>query len=137
MTVICDYCGQAANLVTGEVIYPHRRDLYHLKFWHCDNGHPSAYVGCHKPGNGQGDGDKPLGRLADKVLRKAKGNAHQSFDWLWQDGIMKRNDAYAWLAEQLGINQEDCNIGLMDVATCNRVVDLCMNKLEEHRNAKV
>lgn len=133
---ICDYCRFPAKLVTGEKVYPHRKDLHHKKFWYCDNSHPPAYVGVHEAGKDQGDGTKPLGRLADKVLRKAKRNAHQAFDYLWQDRIMSRKEAYAWLAKELGIKPERCHIGMMDVQTCNAVVDVCLLKLAEVQYAK-
>lgn len=133
---ICPYCHRTAELVTGQKVYPHRKDLHHKNFWYCDRGHPTAYVGCHEAGNKQGDGTKPLGRLADKVLRKAKSNAHQAFDYIWQDRIMTRKEAYAWLAKELGIPPDRCHIGMMDVSTCNAVVDACLLKLAEVQHAQ-
>ena len=66
MTVLCDYCGGAAKLVGGEVIYPHRPDLAELKFWHC--APCRAYVGCHRKNKKHGqDGMQPLGRLASDL----------------------------------------------------------------------
>lgn len=44
--VICDYCGNKAAQVTGRKIYPHRPDLFSLRFWHCEPC--KAWVGCHK-----------------------------------------------------------------------------------------
>lgn len=125
----CPYCYRTAELVTGQKVYPHRKDLHHKNFWFCDRGHPPAYVGTH-PGT-----ITPLGRLADKVLRKAKNNAHQAFDYIWKDRIMTRKEAYAWLAKELGIPPERCHIGMMDVSTCNAVVDACLLKLAEVQHA--
>lgn len=68
--VACDYCGDAAKLVTGKAIYPHRPDLFRLHFWQCEPC--GAYVGCHKKEGGNGDGTKPLGRIANAELRAAK-----------------------------------------------------------------
>ena len=116
-TILCDYCQQPARLVGGETLYPHRRDLYARKFYHC--APCSAWVGCH-PGT-----TKPLGRLADRELRTAKQEAHAAFDPFWRKSGMKRNHAYGWLAKQLGIKREQCHIGMMDVETCRRVVVIC------------
>lgn len=121
--VTCPYCSKPAQLVTGAVIYAHRPDLHHLKFWQCRPC--DAYVGCHKAGNGYGDGSRPLGRLANAELRAAKSRAHAAFDPMWKDGGMPRGKAYAWLARQLGIPKEQCHIGEFDVDTCRRVVELC------------
>ena len=121
--VTCPYCGNAAALVTGEAIYPHRPDLHNLRFWQC--APCGAYVGCHKPNKKMGfDGTQPLGRLANAELRKAKWDAHAAFDPLWKAGRMDRRQAYGWLAKALGIAVEDCHIGEFDVATCKRVVSI-------------
>lgn len=122
---ICPYCNEQSQLVKGKQIYPHRRDLWDLNFYHCANNHAAAYVGCHKTG----DGKKPLGRLADDKLRAAKSAAHAAFDPLWKkDQIAHfphRAKAYKWLAEMLGVDGKDCHIGMFDVAQCERVVSVC------------
>lgn len=115
--VLCDYCQQPAALVGGAAIYPHRPDLARKLFWLCDRD--DAWVGCH-PG-----GSRPLGRLANTELRQAKIEAHAAFDPLWRDRAMTRRQAYQWLAEQLGIDSDDCHIGMFDVETCRRVVAVC------------
>lgn len=104
-------------MVKGEVIYPHRRDLYEKPFYLC--APCDAYVGCH-PGT-----INPLGRLANAELRRAKKAAHAAFDPKWREGGMKRQQAYKWLSEQLGITREECHIGMMDVDLCRRVVEVC------------
>ena len=112
----CDYCGDPSELVPGSVIYPHRPDLYAKNFYRCE--YCRAYVGCH-PGTAN-----PLGRLADAELRAAKQAAHAAFDPLWRGGGMKRKDAYYQLSKALGIPFGDCHIGMFDVATCKRVVEI-------------
>mgnify|MGYP001068973319 CR=1 FL=1 len=121
----CPYCDRAAALVTGAVIYPHRPDLFGLKFWQCEPC--DAYVGCHKAGARVGpgvisDGTLPLGRLANAALRRAKSAAHAAFDPLWKSRVMKRREAYAWLAKELGISSANCHIGMFDVDACQAVV---------------
>lgn len=118
MNIKCDYCGKPAHLVTGKKIYPHRKDLYSLQFWECEPC--GAYVGVHKH-----SASVPLGRLANEELRQAKKKAHSYFDPTWKDGSRSRSDAYAWLAAKLGIRTRDCHIGMFDLDTCHRVVDVC------------
>lgn len=123
----CDYCGEGATLVTGLVIYPHRPDLYHLRFWKCDCR--NAYVGCHakgaKIGNGVvSDGTAPLGRLADSELRAWKSKAHAAFDPLWKGGELSRSKAYEFLSQKMGIDKDQCHIGQFDVEACKKVVEI-------------
>lgn len=123
--VTCPYCNAKAALVDGRELYPHRPDLRDKLGYQC--APCDAWVGCH-PGT-----DRPLGRLANAELRKAKMAAHAAFDPLWKakqrrDGCSKgraRGKGYAWLADQLGIPPSECHIGMMDVATCRRVVAIC------------
>lgn len=123
MTPDCPYCGEASKLVGGDVIYPHRPDLYDKKFYQCSPC--GAYVGCHK------GTEKPLGRLANAELRRAKMAAHGAFDPIWRNGGMKRSNAYAWLAQQLGLSEEECHIGMFDVDRCKQVVAICNNRDED------
>jgi hypothetical protein len=124
MKVVCPYCDRPAALVTGAAIYPHRPDLFGLKFWQC--APCDAYVGCHKAGahvDGViSDGTLPLGRLANAALRKAKSAAHAAFDPLWKSRSMKRGEAYRWLARELGISSANCHIGMFDIDACRAVV---------------
>lgn len=115
--LLCPYCMDKTVLVGGDVIYPHRPDLYKKWFYSCRPC--GAYVGCH-PGT-----KKPLGRLANGELRKAKQEAHAAFDPLWKSGRRKRKDAYAWLAANIGIDVNDCHIGEFDVKACKLVVAAC------------
>ncbi len=128
----CPYCTKPAALVGGDVIYPHRPDLAEKKFWSCEPC--GAYVGCHPasaPGKGgQGDGAKPLGRLANAELRRAKQAAHAAFDPLWMAGPLKRREAYGWLAQQLGVPFPDCHIGEFDVELCRKVVQVCTTRAQ-------
>lgn len=128
-SVTCPYCDRIAAIVGGDFIYPHRPDLHRLRFYLCRPC--DAYVGCHKGTT------RPLGRLANAELRQAKQDAHAAFDPLWKFHTfhrgyqtMTRNAAYEWLAEQLGINRSDCHIGMFDLETCRRVVQLCRQRNE-------
>ncbi len=112
--VHCPYCGRPAVLVTGREVYPHRPDLAHKYLWTCEPC--DARVGTHK-------GTKePLGRLANAELRRAKMDAHAALDPLWRSGELTRSQAYEWLAGALGINSEECHIGMFDLEQCGAVV---------------
>ena len=121
--LICPYCQQSAELVTGKEIYPHRADLARKYFHRC--APCGAYVGCHDAGSGQGDGTRPLGRLANAELRHAKRDAHAAFDPIWKSRSLSRKAAYAWLSGELGLPVEQCHIGEFDVAQCVAVVEAC------------
>lgn len=114
----CPYCGTPAVLVDSRVIY----GTSYGRAWACGR-YPEcdAYVGCH-----QGT-DRPKGTLADAALRRARKAAHAAFDPLWQrrGGGNRRSVAYAWLARQLGLGVDDCHMGLFDLETCRRVVEVC------------
>lgn len=117
---LCEYCNNAAEKVTGREVYPHRPDLYEKIIYRCRPC--NASVGCH-PGT-----DKPLGRLANQPLKKAKMAAHAAFDPLWKSKKMKRGEAYKWLAAALGLSVDDCHIGMFDEAMCKRVIEAVRNR---------
>lgn len=112
----CGYCGGSAQLVTGVAIYPRRPEFAEHLFYRC--APCDAYVGCH-----QGTSE-PMGLLADAELRRARVEAHQALDRVWQSGTMQRKKTYRWLAKHLGIDPKQCHIGMFDVAQCRRVVDV-------------
>lgn len=126
----CPYCkGRAVFRLFGHDAYPHPKDFGAV--WICPKD--GAYIGV-LPGT-----IIPSGRLADKALREAKNTAHRAFDILWRDwrigypektkggAALRRTmkeDAYAWLASQMGMGAKDCRISYMDVDQCYQVVDI-------------
>lgn len=125
---ICPYCEEPAILMPGRAVYPNRPDLWTKPIWRCRPC--GAWVGCH-PGT-----EKPLGRLANAELRAAKSAAHAAFDPLWKAKMRReqcsqskaRKAGYKWLADQMGMNPKRCHIGMMDVAECQRVVEICQRR---------
>jgi len=87
-------------------------------FWGC-----SRYPACRATHGAHPDGS-PLGVPANSATKRARIEAHAAFDLLWRTGRMKRNEAYRWLAEQLGIERRACHIANFDAATCARVVEI-------------
>lgn len=112
----CPYCGSDTKCIDSATIYGRSYGWV----WVCVN-YPEcdSYCGCH-PGT-----KKPLGRLADYELRKAKKAAHAAFDPMWKKGTMKRTVAYRWLSQQLGIPEKCCHIGMFDVDQCKQVIVIC------------
>lgn len=134
----CPYCNSETDFKDSSVIYGKSYGMVYVckKFPECD-----AYVGVH-----QGT-TKPLGRLANAELRKWKKAAHAHFDPLWKWKLMERRSGkpgksgkpggshyrkgyarqsgYKWLASELGINRDDCHIGMFDVDMCKKVINLC------------
>ena len=127
MNVKCDYCNKESELVDGSVIYPHRPDLFHKYFYRCVDC--LAHVGCHP------NTTKPLGRLANKELRQAKSEAHLSFDKLWKRYGMDRNEAYAYLADKMGIDKKDAHIGMFTVEQCKEVVKISKRYADKRKKS--
>lgn len=121
----CPYCGELADKTNGRKVYPHRPDLHHHVIFACLPC--DAWVGTHK------GTDKPLGRLANAELRKAKMAAHSAFDPLWKSGRMSRKDAYAMLSEKMGLKPKDTHIGMFDVDQCKQVVAVCHDIAMPHQ----
>ncbi len=125
MSPTCPYCGKGSQLLfVNAPGYP---------YGHRDYGPVyvcvpcKAWVCCHA------FTIRPLGRLADAALRKAKMQAHEVFDFMWQKRARlsaippseARRAGYAWLAKQLNLPIEQCHIGMMDLEACRRVCSIC------------
>lgn len=128
VAVACGECGRPAEHVKGDVVYPHRPDLASKDFYRCAC---EAQVGCH-PGTLE-----PLGRPAGKATRTARSRAHAHFDALYKavgqrhpQGGSPRKRGYRWLSGKLGIPHDQCHIGMMDMATANSVVEICLPEME-------
>lgn len=116
----CIECGKLAAFVTGEAIYPHRRDLWGKNFYRCECG---AYCGTHP------NTFVPLGYPCGPETRKARMAAHAAFDPLWRNKQMKRNEAYKWLAGATGIEREKCHIGMMTIEQARSVVEAVRSRV--------
>lgn len=130
MTPVCPYCDVRSVLASSAEVYG-GRDYGPIYLCRPCN----AWVGCHVGTT------LPLGRLADAVLRTWKTRAHDAFDPIWQGAVdaaftrhgffpkgvkaRYRSAAYGALAGLLGIPKPDCHIGMFDVDTCRRVIELC------------
>ncbi len=87
------------------------------RIYQCQNC--NARVGCHKGTN------RPLGNVANEVLRLKRIETHQVFDSLWKQRHMSRTAAYKWLAEQMGLSERTAHIGGFEMDQCQQAIWLC------------
>lgn len=135
--LICPYCNSKTEYIDSEYIY---RTSYGMIYIckPCD-----AYVGVHKGTN------NALGRLANRELRTAKKEAHNFFDKIARTDLAlevgkefvqiknPRNKAYAWLAKELDLPIKLTHIGMFDIETCSKVVNICTKKLSELNKCQI
>ena len=110
---ICRYCG-------GKVILTDSSEIYgksYGKIYMCTNC--NAFTGVHQ------NSDKPLGTLANSILRIKRKEAHQVFDAFWKQKKMSRTEGYKWLSKQMGIPFKATHIGYFEIEDCETVIELC------------
>lgn len=118
---ICRYCGGVIRRVTAQKVYggaaAKRLKLWNEWFYQCQNC--NARVGCHRGTM------RPLGNVANEVLRLKRMETHQVFDSFWKKQGMTRTAAYKWLSVQMDLPEEKAHIGGFEVDQCQQVIDLC------------
>lgn len=65
-------------------------------------------------------------KLACAETHAARRHAHDVFDPLWKEGLVKRGDAYRLLAKTLGVKVWRAHMRYMDLETAKRVPDAVM-----------
>lgn len=120
--VFCPYCGTEASLLNGFQVYGQKALLHgwdKKNFYSCFIC--DALVGCH-PGT-----TRPLGTMANRPLRKLRGQVHEVLDRSWKKAKDKgaaRLRAYGQLAEKLGIPDEECHVGMFDEQRCRDALEV-------------
>lgn len=124
---VCPNCGAPVRLGSHEEIYGGRSFGSWPYIYICESEECNSYVGLHAFTN------LPLGTLADKATRDARKSCKPAFEKLWKTGKapLGRNQAYAWLAEALGIAEKDCHFGHFDADQCEKAKRLCKAKYTE------
>ncbi len=123
---VCRYCGGKVELVSAEVIYGNstaRLGLENESIYLCRTC--NARVGCHRGST------RPLGNLANEVLRLKRMETHQVFDAFWKAKGMTRTAAYRWLAQSLCISDKRAHIGSFEMDTCEQVIRMCRDAENE------
>ena len=89
----------------------------------------NARVGCHKGTK------RPLGNVANEVLRLKRMETHQIFDGFWKKKGLSRTKAYRWLAEQMGLPETMAHIGGFEMEQCQQLIELCRKEKRERSSA--
>ena len=117
---ICRYCGGVIRLVPASSIYGESAQRLGMKeewLYQCQNC--NARVGCHKGTK------RPLGNVANEVLRLKRMETHQVFDSFWRAKRMSRTKANRWLSEQMELPESKAHIGGFEMEQCQRLIELC------------
>lgn len=126
---ICRYCGGIIKLVPAQAVYGEstkRLGMTGQYLYQCQNC--NARVGCHKGTT------RPLGNVANEVLRLKRMETHRVFDAYWKRRHMSRTEAYRWLAGELHLAEGCAHIGGFEMDQCQKVIDLC-GKMENEEAA--
>jgi len=123
MIIYCCKCDKDVNaeLTKGNIIYPHRTDLYNKNFYKCP--HCGNYVGCH-PGT-----TRPLGCIPTYEIRLARHRLHDIMDPLWKDGLISRMKLYKTISKRIGYNFHVGNI--KSVTECFEIYDTVLDIKQE------
>lgn len=117
---ICNICGGEVELVKTTSIYGHNLKYgkkceycYHCK--KCD-----AIVSTRKD-----DPTTALGILADKETAQLRQKCHDMFDKFWKNS-KQRTTCYTKLAQELGIEVEDCHFAFFDKERLNSAYQILL-----------
>ncbi len=117
---ICRYCGGTVALADPREVFGDsvtRLGLEGESIYLCRNC--NARVCCHR------GTDRPLGNVANEVLRLKRRETHQVFDAFWKEAGMSRTQAYRWLGKQLHLPDHKAHIGSFEMDQCQQVLELC------------
>lgn len=123
---ICPYCNSKTKVVSELEVYG--KEYKGNILFACVN-YPvcDSYVGTHSD-------DRPLGRLANHDLRKAKRNAHYWFDKIWKEEYKSRSELYTELSDFLNIDEDYTHIGMFSIKTCKKVSEWSKLKYNNFKN---
>jgi len=121
--VFCCICNKNvyALKVKGDVIYPHRSDLYEKVFYQCQKC--KGYVGSHGHGH-----NTPLGVIASKEIKNARQHIHKLIDPLWKSKRVKRGRIYKHLSRYMGFEYHTAH--LKTIEECRKVYKLSLKFIE-------
>ena len=117
---ICRYCGGIIRLVPASTIYgasAERLGMTDEKFYQFQTSNPRFGVHTGPP--------RPLGNVANEVLRLKRMETHRVFDAFWCSRAMSRTQAYQWLARKMELPESEAHIGGFEMEQCQRLIQLC------------
>ena len=94
------------NIIYGDTVYPHRKDLKNLKFFQCKFCLHS--VGTHKHSG------EPLGVIPTVQLKERRQYIHSIMDPLWRKGTVPRKTIYKYLSKVIGRNYHTADLRSID-----------------------
>ncbi|MED5607824.1 zinc-finger-containing protein [Pseudomonas sp. JH-2] len=115
----------------GQVVLMNNSAIYGREYGDWPYVYACTAVGCGRYVGLHPDTDLPLGTLADKPLRDARNRCKKPFERIWREDWMRRKEAYAWLAQDMGISTEECHFGLFSTQQCEQAKQLCDQYLAE------
>lgn len=126
LSVRCSYCGEYAELISSDKMFSNSPSYPNKFFYRCVPC--NAYVPCY-------EGTKtPMGRLADRDLRKAISDAKRAYydviNFKIRNGTSKQSafrSTKIWLAHKLHIPTEGLNFNMMTHDECLRAETFCKN----------
>ena len=65
---------------------------------------------------------------ADKATRDARIAAHVEFNRMAE--LIPKGAAYRWLAQEMGLDQKKCHIGMFNIDQCKQVVRLILARTD-------
>lgn len=83
-------------------------------FWGC-----TQFPQCRGTHGAHPDGE-PLGIPADKATKRKRIEAHDAFDQIWKSEFMTRGQAYAWLADRMGL--PEVHFGAFNAEQCDEAI---------------
>lgn len=113
---VCEYCGGKVIFTDSAIVYGRSSGDIYL----CTNC--NACVGVHKGTK------RPLGTLANAILRLKRKETHEMFDTMWKREGLTRSEAYEWLAQKMNLPKHLAHIGRFNVEQCDRAVRLCRER---------
>ncbi|WP_417329200.1 zinc-finger-containing protein [Halomonas cupida] len=121
----CPNCGKVVELVSNSEIYGREFGDWPYAYRCIDHRGCDSYVGLHP------NTDLPLGKLADSFERQARKDNKRYFMDVLSRQNWSRNQAYAWLAQRMGIPESECHWGLFSVRQAHMAGAICKEALEE------
>jgi ssDNA-binding Zn-finger/Zn-ribbon topoisomerase 1 len=105
-TIICPECGAFLELRVGQ----------YGVFYGCKN-----WPKCDVTQKADDDGN-PVGMPSNGSTKKARIEAHDTFDLLWKEGHMSRDHAYLWMQEIMGLTSDDAHIAKFNPVQCTSLI---------------
>lgn len=118
----CPYCNSEVKLMPNSVIYSGTSYGDWPYAYLCRSC--KAYVGVHPYT------DIPLGTLADRDLREARKNSKAYFMELSRRRAISRTKMYAWLAEEMDLDADECHFGWFNTAQCTLAGKICLTAIK-------